>query len=194
MAVQRGRVQVTSRDLEILARVHAARACDSACLVDLFPSAHALWQRLWLLRRARLLTIHHLGSQRGYSLGRRGVAILGLPAEEVRISYSVVARCLLYARARRKMQAEGYLLNGQDQVGRVTVLWVWRDGRRVAVAVSDPDASREQVLALARRLCAFVNPFGPRADQLVIFGPVGAFRRLPKLPSAWDGRIVFRSL
>ncbi|HEX4841848.1 MAG TPA: hypothetical protein VFV60_06740 [bacterium] len=135
-----------------------------------------------------------MGSQRAYSLGRRGVAILGLPADEVRISYPVVARCLLYARARRKMQAEGYVLNGQDQVGRVTVLWVWRDGRRVAVAVSDPDASREQVLALARRLCAFVNPFGPRADRLVIFGPAGAFRRLPKPPSAWYGRVVFRPL
>lgn len=194
MALQRGRVQVTSRDLEILARVHAARACDSAALGDLFPSEHALWQRLWLLRRARLLTVHRVGSQRAYSLGRRGVAILGLPAKEVRISYSVVARCLLYARARRTMQSEGYLLNGQDQVGRVTVLWVWRDGRRVAVAVSDPDASRGRVLALARRLCAFVNPFGPRADQLVIFSPVGAFRRLLKLPSAWDARVVFRSL
>jgi len=194
MAAQRGRVQVTSRDLEILARVHAARACDSAALVDLFPSVHALRQRLWLLSRARLLTVHRLGSQRAYSLGRWGVVILGLPTAEVRISYSVVARCLLYARARRKMQAEGYLFNGQDQVGRVTVLWVWRDGRRVAVAVSDPDASRGRVLALVRRLCAFVNPFGPSADQLVIFGPAGAFRRLPKLPSAWNGRVVFRPL
>lgn len=185
---------MTSRDLEILARVHAARACDSEALVDLFPSAHALWQRLWLLRRARLLTVHRLGGRCAYSLGRQGVAVLGLPTEEVRISPPAVARCLFYARARRKMQAEGYLLNGQDQVGRVTVLWVWRDGRRVAVAVSDPDASRGQVLALARRLCAFVNPFGPSADQLVIFGPVGAFGRAPKLPSAWDGRVIFRSL
>jgi len=133
MAVQRG-VRVTSRDLEILARVQALRACDSAALVDLFPSAHALWQRLWLLGRARLLTVHRLGSQRAYSLGRQGVAILGLPFEEVRISYPAVARYLLYARARRKLEAEGYMLNGQDQVGRVTVLWVWRDGCRVAVA------------------------------------------------------------
>jgi hypothetical protein len=193
MAVQRG-VRVTSRDLEILARVQALRACDSAALVDLFPSAHALWQRLWLLRRARMLTVHRFGSQRAYSLGRQGVAILGLPSEEVRISYPAVARYLLYARARRKLEAEGYMLNGQDQVGRVTVLWVWRDGCRVAVAVSDPDASRDRMLALARRLCAFVNPFGPSADQVVIFGPAGAFRRLPKLPPAWNGRVVFRSL
>ncbi|HEX9533419.1 MAG TPA: hypothetical protein VGA58_11690 [bacterium] len=193
MAVQRG-VRVTSRDLEILARVQAARACDSVALVDLFPSAQALWQRLWLLRRARLLTVHRLGSQRAYSLGRQGVATLGLPTGEVRISYPAVARCLLYARARRKLEAEGYMLNGQDQVGRATVLWVWRDGCRVAVAVSDPDASRDGMLALARRLCALVNPFGPSADQLVIFGPAGAFRRLPKLPAAWNGRVLFRSL
>lgn len=192
--MQRGRIDVTSRDLEILARVHAARACDSAAFRDLFPSDRALRQRLWLLSRARFLTVHRLGSQRAYSLGRQGVAILGLPCEEVRISYPAVARCLLYARARRKMEAEGYLLNGQDQVGRVTVLWAWRAGRRVAVAVTDPDASREQVLALVRRLCAFVNPFGPSADQLVILGPVGVFRRPLKLSSVWSERVVFRTL
>jgi hypothetical protein len=185
---------VTSRDLEILARVHAARACDSAALRDLFPSERALRQRLWLLTRARFLTVHRLGSQRGYSLGRQGVAILSLPCQEVRISYPAVARCLLYARARRKMEAEGYLLNGQDQVGRVTVMWAWRAGRRVAIAVSDPHTSREQVLALVRRLCAFVNPFGPSADQIVILGPVGVFRRPLELSSAWDGRVVFRAL
>jgi len=31
---------------------------DSAALVDLFPSAHALWPRPMALRRARLLTVH----------------------------------------------------------------------------------------------------------------------------------------
>src|SRR5437867_12723749 len=95
---------VTPRDLEILARVHDARACDSAALADLFPTAKALQQRLWRLTRTRFLKVHRLGNKRAYSLGPRAVKVLGLSAKEVRVSRSAVARHLLYAQLRRKLQ------------------------------------------------------------------------------------------
>src|SRR2546426_5554 len=130
---------VTPRDLEMLARVHDARACDSAALADLFPTAKALQQRLWRLTRERYLKVHRLGNQRAYSLGRRGVQALGLPTKEVRISRAAAARYLSFARVRRDLQAEGYLLNGQDQVGRTTVVRAWRDGQQIAAIVCNQD-------------------------------------------------------
>src|SRR5438094_7437007 len=82
---------VTPRDLEILARVHAVRACDSAALADLFPTVKALQQRLWRLTRSRFLRVHRVGNQRAYSLSWRGVQALGLSTEEVRISRAAAA-------------------------------------------------------------------------------------------------------
>ena len=52
------------RDLEILARVHAVRACDGAALGDLFPTVRALQQRLWRLTHERFLKVHRVGNQR----------------------------------------------------------------------------------------------------------------------------------
>lgn len=185
---------VTPRDLEILARVHAVRACDSAALGDLFPTVRALQQRLWQLARERFLRVHRVGNQRAYSLGRRGVRALGLPAKEIRISRPAAARFLLYARVRRDLQAEGYLLDGQDQVGRATVMRARRDGRRIAVAICDPDASPRAVQGLVYRLRSLVNPFGPVVDELMIFGPVRPLLVTSKLPAAYRGQVTFRSL
>ncbi len=185
---------LTPRDLEILARIHAARASDSAALGDLFPTTEALRQRLWRLTRERFLKVHRVGVQRAYSLGRRGVAAIGLSAREVRVSRPAAAHYLLYARIRRELQTEGYLLNGQDQVGRATVLRAWRDGHRIAVVVCNPNASPRTVRELANRLHSLVNPFGPFVDRLIIFGPVGAFWGRRKLPAAWGDRITFRVL
>jgi len=185
---------VTPRDLEILARVHAAGACDSAALGDLFPTVKALQQRLWRLTRVRFLKVHRVGNQRAYSLGRHGVQALGLPAKEVRVSRAAAARYLLYARVRRELQAEGYLLNGQDQVGRATVVRAWRDGRRIAAAVCHPDASSRALQGLVHRLRFLVNPFGPLVDELMIFGPAHALRGTSQLPAAYRGRVTIRSL
>lgn len=185
---------ITPRDLEILARVHAARACDSAAVEDLFPTARALHQRLWRLTRERFLTVHRVGNQRTYSVGRRGAQVLGLPAKEVRISRTTAIRSLLYAQVRRKLQTEGYVLNGQDQVGHTTVLRAWREGRRIAVAVCDPDASPRAAQAMVNRLRSLVNPFEPLVDELMIFGTVPALLSRTKLPVAQRGRITIRSL
>ena len=185
---------VTPRDLEILARVHAVRACDSAALADLFPTAKALQQRLWRLTRERYLKVHRLGNHRAYSLGRRGMRALGLSGKEVRVSRAAAAHCLLYARARQVLHAEGYLLNGQDQVGRTTVLLASRDGQRVAAAACDPAASLRTVQGLVHRLRSLVNPFGPLVDELKIFGPARAVRITSKLPVAYRGRVTVRSL
>lgn len=185
---------VTPRDLEVLARVHAVRACDSAALGDLFPTVTALQQRLWRLTRTRFLKVHRVGNRRAYSLGPRGVRALGLSAKEVRVSRTATARYLLYARVRRELQTEGYLLNGQDQVGRMTLLRAWRDGRRIAAVVCDPDASPRAVKELVHRLRSLVNPFGPRVDELMVFGPVHAVLVASKLPVAYHGRVTIRSL
>lgn len=185
---------VTPRDLEILARVHAARACDSAVLTDLFPTVKALQQRLWRLIRARFLKVHRVGNQRAYSLGRRGVQALGLSTKEVRISRAAAAHCLVCARIRRQLQSEGYLLNGQDRVGRTTLLRASRDGQRVAAAVCDPGTSSRAVLGLVHRLRSLVNPFGPLVDELIIFGPARAIRLTSELPVAYRGRVTIRSL
>ena len=185
---------VTPRDLEILARVHAARACDSAALADLFPTVNALQHRLWRLTGVRFLKVHRVGNQRAYSLGRRGVQVLGLSAKEVRVSRAAAAHYLLYARIRRELQAEGYLLNGQDQVGRTTLLRAWRDGRRIAAAVCDPGTSPRAVQRLVHRLRSLVNPFGPLVDELMIFGSARALRVTSKLPVAYRGRVTIRSL
>lgn len=187
-------MQVTPRDLEILARVHAARVCDSAAMGDLFPSMGALWQRLWLLTRNHYLRAHRLGKRHGYSLGRQGTAVLGLPSAEVRVSRLAAIRYLYYADARRQLQAEGYTLNGQDSIARLTVLWAWREGRRVAVVVCDPSASGQQLTTLVFRLRSVVNPFAPSADQLLILGPVGASSKSAKVPPALSGRVVVRPL
>jgi len=185
---------VTPRDLEILARVRDARACDSATFTDLFPTVRSLRQRLWRLTRERFLKIHRIGNQRAYSLDRRSVPILGLPAKEVRVSRVAVARYLLYARIRRELQAEGYVLNGQDQVGRAMVARAWRGGRRIAVAVCGPEASPRAVQGLVHRLRSLVNPFGPLADELMIFGLAHAPRVISKLPVAYRGRVTIRPL
>lgn len=187
-------MRVTPRDLEILARVHAVRACDSAALGDLFPTARALQQRLWQLGRGRFLRVHRVGNQRAYSLGRRGVQALELSAKEVRVSRAAAARYLLYARVRRQMQAEGYLMNGQEQVGRATVVRASRDGRRIAFAVCTVDASTHAVQSMVHRLRSLVNPFGPRVDELVIFGPAHAIRATSSLPIAYRGRVTIRAL
>ncbi len=184
---------VTPRDLEILARVRDARACDSVALGDLFPTVKALQQRLWRLTRARFLKAHRVGNQRAYSLGLRGVQALGLRMKEVRVSRTAAARHLLYARVRRELQSEGYLLNGQDHVGRTTVLRAWRDGRRIAAAVCDPDASPRAVRGLVYRLKSLVNPFSPRVDELMVFGPARAFHAASALPVAYRGRVTVRS-
>src|SRR5437016_10224917 len=152
---------VTPRDLEILVRVRDARACDSADLGDLFPTAKALRQRLWRLTRGRYLKIHRVGNQRGYSLGQRGVQALGLSTKEVRVSRAAVARYLIYARVRRSLQAEGYALNGYDQVGRAMVVRALRGRRWIAVAVCSPEASPRAVQRFVHRLRSLVNPFGP---------------------------------
>ncbi len=185
---------VTPRDLEILARIHAARACDSAALGDLFPTVKALQQRLWRLTRERYLKAHRVGNQRAYSLGQRGVHALGLPAKEARVSRAAAARCLLYARIRRELQSEGYLLNGQDQVGRTTLLRAWRDGRRIAVAACDAGTSPRAVQGLVHLLRSLVNPFGPLVDEFMIFGPARALRATSKLSVAYRGRVTIRSL
>ncbi len=185
---------VTPRDLEILARVRDARACDGATFTDLFPTVRSLRQRLWRLTRERFLKIHRIGNQRAYSLDRRSVPILGLPAKEVRVSRGAAARYLLYARVRRELQAEGYVLNGQDQVGRALVARAWRGGRRIAVVVCGPDASPRAVQGLVHRLRALVNPFGPLADELMIFGLAHAPRVISKLPFAYRGRVTIRPL
>ncbi len=185
---------VTTRDLEILARVHAARACDSEAFSDLFPSTEALQQRLWRLTRARFLRVHRVSNQRAYSLDRHGVQVLGLSTKEVRVSRAAAAHCLLYARIRRELQTEGYLLNGQDQVGRTTLLRAWRDGRRIAAAVCDPGTSPRAVQGLVHRLRSLVNPFGPLVDELMIFGPARALRSISKLPIAYRGRVTIRSM
>ncbi len=185
---------VTPRDLEILARVHAARACDSVTLADLFPTVKTLRQRLWRLTRARCLKVHRVGNQRAYSLGQRGLQALGLSTKEVRLSRAAAARYLLYARIRRELQSQGYLLNGQDQVGRTTLLRAWRDGRRIAAAVCSPDASPRAVQGLVHRLRSLVNPFGPVVDELMIFAPPRAFRVTSEIPIAWRGRVTIRSV
>ena len=185
---------VTPRDLEILARVQAVHACDSAALADLFPTARALQQRLWRLTRARFLKVHRVGNQRSYSLGLRGVQALGLRMKEVRVSRAAAARHLLYARVRRELQAEGYQLNGQDQVGRATVLRAWRDGRQIAVAVCGPDASPDTLQGLVHRLRSLVNPFGSVVDELIIFGPARALRKTSKTLLVSRGWATIRCL
>lgn len=185
---------VTPRDLEILARVHAARACDSAVLADLFPTARALHQRLWCLTREGFLTIHRVGNQRAYSLGRRGTRCLGLAAKEIRISRATAMRSLLHAQVRRQLGADGYVLNGQDQVGRTTILRAWRDGRRIAVAVCDPGASPRAVRAMVNRLRSLVNPFEPIVDELMIFGAVPPLLFKAEVWVAQRERVTFHSL
>lgn len=185
---------VTPRDLEIIARVHAARACDSAALGDLFPTAKALQQRLWRLIREGFLRLHRVGNQRVYSLDRRGVQVLELPTKEVRVSRTAAARYLLYARIRRELQSEGYLLNGQDQVGRTTLLRAWRDGRRIAVAACHPGTSPRAVQRLAHRLRSLVNPFGPVVDELMIFAPARALRATSTLPVVYRRWVTIRLL
>jgi hypothetical protein len=185
---------LTPRDLEILSRIHAARASDSMALEDLFPTMGAVRQRLWRLTREGFLKVHRIGVQRVYSLGRRGVAAIELSAREVRVSRSAAAHHLLYAQVRRELQTEGYLLNGQDQVGRATVMRAWRDGYRIAVVVCNPDASPRAVQRLADRLRSLVNPFAPLVDQLIVFGPAGSFWHTSKLPTVWRGRVVIRPL
>lgn len=185
---------VTPRDLEILARVHAVRACDSAALGDLFPTSRALRQRLWRLTREGFIRVHRVGNQRAYSLGRRGVHALGLTAKEVRVSRDAAAHCLLYATVRRELQAEGYVLNGQDQVGRTTLVRAWRDGRQIAAAVCNPGAPPRAVQGLVHRLRSLVNPFDPLVDELMIFGPAHFLRAASKLPVAYRGRVTIHSL
>src|SRR3989442_15071985 len=73
---------VTPRDLEILARVRDARACDSATFTDLFPTVRSLRQRLWRLTRERFLKNYRIGNQRASLLDPRSVPILWLPAKE----------------------------------------------------------------------------------------------------------------
>lgn len=116
---------------------------------------------------------------------------LGLPTKEVRVSRAAAARYLSYARVRRELQAEWYLLNGQDQVGRATVVRAWRDGRRVAAAVCESDTSPRAVQRLVHRLRSLVNPFDPLVGELIVFGP--ALRVTSKLPVAYRGRIAIRS-
>jgi hypothetical protein len=174
--------------------VHAARACDSASLADLFPTARALHQRLWRLTREGFLTIHRIGNQRAYSLGRRGAQSLGLSAREIRVSRATAMRSLLYAQVRRKLQTEGYVLNGQDQVGRTTILRAWHAGRRIAIAVCDPEASPGAPRAMVDRLRSFVNPFEPLVDELMIFGAFSPLLLRAKLPVAQRERITFHSL
>jgi len=185
---------VTPRDLEILARVHSARACDSAALEDLFPTTKALQQRLWRLARERLLKVHRVGNQRAYSLGRRGIQALGLPAKEVRISRTAATRGLLYARIRRQLQLEGYVLNGQDRVGRTTLLRASRDGQCVAAAVCDPGTSSRAVQGLVHQLRSWVNPFAPLVDELMIFGPARMLRAASALSIAYRARVTIRLL
>jgi hypothetical protein len=185
---------VTPRDLEILARVHAVRACDSAALGDLFPTTRALRQRLWRLTHEGFLKVHRVGNQRAYSLGRGGVQALGLAGKEVRVSRTAAARYLAYARVRRELQTEGYLLDGQDQVGRATVVRASRDGRRIAAAVCDLGASPRAVQQLVHRLRSLVNPFEPLVDELMIFGPARALPIVLGLPVAYRGRVTTHSL
>lgn len=170
------------------------RACDSVALDDLFPSSRAFRQRLWGLTRAGFLKVHRVGNQRAYSLGRGGVRALGLSAKEVRISRMAAARYLVYARVRRELRAEGYLLNGQDQVGRTIVLWAWRDGHRIAVAVCSLDTSPRAVQALVHRLRSLINPFAPLVDELVIFAPPHAISLRSNLPVAYHRRVTIRPL
>jgi len=185
---------VTPRDLEILARVHDARACDSVTLADLFPSVRALQQRLWRLTRSRFLRVHRVGNQRAYSLDARGVQALGLRAEEIRVTRTAAARYLLYAQVRRKLQSEGYVLNGQDQVGHATVLRAWRGGRRIAVAVCEPNALPRAAQRLVNRLLRLINPFEPLVDELMIFGTTPTLLRSTKVSVVHHGRVTIRSL
>ena len=185
---------VTPRDLEILARVHDARVCDSVTLADLFPTEKALQQRLWRLTRSRFLRVHRVGNQRAYSLGRRGFRALGLSGKEIRVSLAAASRYLLYAQVRRRLQAEGYVLNGQDQVGRATVVRAWRGGRRIAVAVCSPDASARSVQGLLHQLRLLMNPFGPLVDELMVFGPSCTLSVESKLPAVYRGRVTIHNL
>jgi len=185
---------VTPRDLEILARVHDARACDSGALADLFPTAKALQQRLWRMTRAHFLKVHRVGNQRAYSLGPLGARALGLSTKEIRISRGAVARCLSLARIRRKLQAEGYLPNGQDQVGRTAVLRAWRGGRRIAVAVCEPNASPRAAQRFVNRLLRLIDPFEPLVDELMIFGTIPTLLRSTKVSVVHHGRVTIRSL
>jgi hypothetical protein len=122
------------------------------------------------------------------------VQTLGLFTKEVRVSRAAAVRYLLYARIRRKLQSEGYLLNGQEQVGRMTVLRAWRDGRRIAAAICDPRVSPRAVQEMVHRLRSLVNPFGPLVDELIIFGPARMLRVTLTLPVAYRGRVTVRSL
>jgi hypothetical protein len=162
--------------------------------VDLFPGVGALLQRLWRLTRAHFLKVHRVGNQRAYSLDRRGVQVLGLSVKEVRVSRAAAARYLLYARIRQELESEGYLLDGQEQVGRVTVLRACRNGRRIAVAGCDPSTSPRAVQRLVHRLRSLVNPFGPLVDELMIFGPARGLHLTSKLPVAYSGGVTIRSL
>lgn len=183
---------VTPRDLEILARVHDAHACDSAALADLFPTAKALQQCLWRLSRERYLKVHRVGNQRAYSLGRRGVQTLGLPAKEVRVSRAAAARYLLYARVRRQLLAEGWEVDGQDQMGRTTVIRAWRNERRIAVAICHPNASTRAAKTMMHKLRSLVNPFDPLADELVVFGPARAARNISNQSVPYCSRITIQ--
>jgi hypothetical protein len=186
-------MRVTPRDREIFGRVYVARACDSAALAVLFPSAAALRQRLWRLTHARFLKVHRVGNQRAYSLGPRGVQTLGLSAKEVRVSRAGAARYLLYSRIRRELRAQGYLLDGQEQVARTMVLRARRDGRRIAAAVCDRDSPRA-LQGLVHRLRSLVNPFGPVVDELMIFGPARPRGVTSTLPIAYRGRVTIHPL
>src|SRR3989442_14765175 len=75
---------VTPRDLEILARVRDARACDSATFTDLFPTVRSLRQRLWRFALERVPKNHPNGNKRAHLLDRRSVPIPGFPAKRVR--------------------------------------------------------------------------------------------------------------
>jgi hypothetical protein len=185
---------LTLRDREILDRVHAVRACDSATLRDFFSTTQALRQRLWRLTRERFLKVHRVGNQRAYSLGRRGVQALGLAMKEVRVSRGSAAHYLLHAQIRQVLVAEGWTVNRRDQVGRIPVMRASRDGHQIATAVCNPAASPRAVRRLVYQLRSLVNPFGPLVDELVIFGPACAHRVTSKLPAVFRSRITIRSL